>query len=216
MFGFWRQWAQWRALERRAIVAHWQKLLLLVSGGLSWFDACICCAALMRVQGSGSVTWSVWMPAAVTPLYRVSVFACTGLCCLEAAPRGPAAREGGVPQHQAPLSACPDSLAVGPGLDPPQALPHGSIQGARQAAPAATQRVCLDAVHILQTHGARGTALPGQEACLRRVEGVAGGGLLLLLATCADVSRSFTLQPDPGFDSSLTESRWYAFPLGLC
>lgn len=35
VFGFWREWAHWRALERRAIVAYWQKLMLLVSGGLS-------------------------------------------------------------------------------------------------------------------------------------------------------------------------------------
>lgn len=30
VFGFWRDWAHWRALERRAIVAHWHKLILLV------------------------------------------------------------------------------------------------------------------------------------------------------------------------------------------
>jgi hypothetical protein len=30
VFDFWRDWAHWRALERRAIVAHWQKLMLLV------------------------------------------------------------------------------------------------------------------------------------------------------------------------------------------
>lgn len=31
VFGFWRDWAHWRALERRAIVAYWHKIMLLVS-----------------------------------------------------------------------------------------------------------------------------------------------------------------------------------------
>lgn len=31
VFNLWRDWAHWRTLERRAIVAHWHKLMLLVS-----------------------------------------------------------------------------------------------------------------------------------------------------------------------------------------
>jgi hypothetical protein len=30
VFAYWREWAHWRALERRAIVAHWHKLMFLV------------------------------------------------------------------------------------------------------------------------------------------------------------------------------------------
>lgn len=35
IFAFWKDWAHWRGLERRAIVAHWHKLMLLVRPGVT-------------------------------------------------------------------------------------------------------------------------------------------------------------------------------------
>lgn len=43
IFSYWQDWAHWRALERRAIVAHWHKLMLLVRGGRLRESSCQGC-----------------------------------------------------------------------------------------------------------------------------------------------------------------------------
>jgi hypothetical protein len=55
VFDFWRNWAHWRALERRAIVAHWQKLMLLVRQATYESLSSYCGSVLANPKGS--VLW---------------------------------------------------------------------------------------------------------------------------------------------------------------
>lgn len=95
VFHFWRDWAHWRALERRAIVAHWQKLMLLVrhlahesvsTYCLSRPMTCHRCSAALYAADSECAHAQLRWESPTNYVAAHPARASVGFCKLEAAP----------------------------------------------------------------------------------------------------------------------------------
>lgn len=103
IFSYWRDWAHWRALERRAIVAHWHKLMLLVREAVGHFlpfglpafwgmaDAAAAAAPLDELRRFGRAPTSLQQPSWCL---RLCCTISAGFCHLEAASPGPPGGKG--------------------------------------------------------------------------------------------------------------------------